>query len=95
MLLERVLRVVQHQVLERLVDVVRLGEAKTPLGGVNYAVIYRAVAPIDKKEKVYYNNLIIQIIIKTIIAMFRAESLKHIIKLIIIYCYIMLYYIEQ
>lgn len=44
-LLQGVLSVVQHQVLQALVDVVRLGETVAPLGGVYYAVLHRAVAP--------------------------------------------------
>lgn len=48
-LLERVLRVVQHQLLQRRVDVVRLGEAKPSVRLVDNAVVHLPITPNIKK----------------------------------------------
>jgi hypothetical protein len=50
-LLERVLRVVQHQLLQRRVDVVRLGETEPSVRLVDDAVVHLAVTP---KHKIKY-----------------------------------------
>lgn len=47
-LLERVLSVVEHKMTQRLVDIVRLGKAKSPFRRVDYAVIHRSLAPVNR-----------------------------------------------
>jgi acetolactate synthase regulatory subunit len=49
-LLQRVLRVVQHQIFQGAVDVVGLSESKTSVRLVDYAVVYSSIAPENIKD---------------------------------------------